>query len=46
MCLVDLDVNSGDVAIMLQLTPTRTINDLVGFNGVIDDDAVDDLARP
>ena len=41
VCLVDLDVNSGDVAIMLQLTPTRTINDLVGFNGVIDDGAVD-----
>ena len=34
VCLVDLDVNSGDVAIMLQLTPQRTINDLVGFNGV------------
>ena len=41
VCLVDLDVNSGDVAIMLQLTPSRTINDLVGFNGVIDDGAVD-----
>ena len=39
-CLVDLDVNSGDVAIMLQLTPQRTINDLVGFNGVIDAEGI------
>jgi len=40
VCLVDLDVNSGDVAIMLQLTPQRTINDLVGFNGVIDAEGI------
>ena len=39
-CLVDLDVSSGDVAIMLQLTPVRTINDLVGFNGVIDAEGI------
>lgn len=43
VCLVDLDVNSGDVAIMLQLNPTRTINDLAGFGGVIDDGAVDSV---
>lgn len=36
VCVVDLDVNSGDVAIMLQLTPQHTINDLAGFSGVID----------
>ncbi len=40
VCLVDLDVNSGDVAIMLQLTPQRTINDLAGFNGVIDAEGI------
>lgn len=40
VCLVDLDVNSGDVAIMLQLTPTRTINDLVAFGGQIDPEAL------
>lgn len=40
VCLVDLDVNSGDVAIMLQLNPTRTINDLVAFNGQIDPDSL------
>jgi pilus assembly protein CpaE len=39
-CLVDLDINSGDVAIMLQLTPQRTINDLVGFNGVIEAEGI------
>lgn len=40
VCVVDLDVNSGDVAIMLQLTPTRTINDVVAFNGVIDAEGI------
>ena len=43
VCLVDLDVNSGDVAIMLQLTPQRTINDLVGFNGVIDAEGISSI---
>lgn len=43
VCLVDLDVNSGDVAIMLQLTPSRTINDLVGFNGVIDAEGISSI---
>lgn len=40
VCLVDLDVNSGDVAIMLQLTPNRTINDLATFSGVIDAEGI------
>ncbi len=43
VCLVDLDVNSGDVAIMLQLTPHRTINDLAGFNGVIDAEGISSI---
>lgn len=43
VCLVDLDVNSGDVAIMLQITPQRTINDLVGFNGVIDAEGISSI---
>lgn len=43
VCLVDLDVNNGDIAIMLQLSPTRTINDLVAFNGVVDEGAVTSL---
>lgn len=40
VCLIDLDVNNGDVAIMLQLQPTRNINDLAAFGGVIDDGSV------
>jgi pilus assembly protein CpaE len=43
VCLIDLDVNSGDVAIMLQLTPARTINDLVAFNGMIDEGAIESI---
>ncbi|RYB95519.1 hypothetical protein EUA93_14915 [Nocardioides oleivorans] len=43
VCLVDLDVNSGDVALMLQLTPTRNVNDLVGFRGGIDEGAIESL---
>ena len=46
VCLVDLDVNNGDVAIMLQLTPMRTLNDLTAFRGEIDQDAVDTLVTP
>jgi pilus assembly protein CpaE len=43
VCLVDLDVNSGDVAIMLQLSPSRNVNDLVGFRGGIDEGAIESL---
>lgn len=46
VCLVDLDVNNGDVAIMLQLTPMRTLNDLAAFHGDIDTDAIDTLVTP
>ncbi len=46
VCLVDLDVNSGDVAIMLQLAPTRNVNDLVGFAGSIDEGAIESLLTP
>lgn len=43
VCLVDLDVSNGDVAIMLQVTPHRTVDDLVAFNGDIDVSAVESL---
>jgi pilus assembly protein CpaE len=46
VCIVDLDVNNGDVAIMLQLTPNRTLNDLAAFNGDIDVDAIETLVTP
>lgn len=46
VCLVDLDVNNGDVAIMLQLTPVRTLNDLAAFKGDIDPGAIETLVTP
>lgn len=46
VCLVDLDVNNGDVAIMLQLTPMRTLNDLAALRGEIDVDAIETLITP
>lgn len=36
VCLVDLDVHNGDVGLMLQIFPTRTLGDLRGFRGNID----------
>ena len=46
VCIVDLDVNNGDVAIMLQLTPMRTLNDLAAFHGDIDVDVIETLVTP
>ena len=46
VCIVDLDVNNGDVAIMLQLTPMRTLNDLAAFHGDVGVDAVETLVTP
>lgn len=46
VCIVDLDVNNGDIAIMLQLTPMRTLNDLAAFHGEIDVDAIETLVTP
>lgn len=43
VCLVDLDVHGGDVALMLQLNPTHQLNDLAAFNGMIDEGAVASL---
>ncbi|WP_210502486.1 AAA family ATPase [Nocardioides xinjiangensis] len=46
VCIVDLDVNNGDIAIMLQLTPMRTLNDLSAFHGDVDVEAVETLVTP
>jgi pilus assembly protein CpaE len=46
VCIVDLDVNNGDIAIMLQLTPMRTLNDLAAFHGDIGVDVVETLVTP
>jgi pilus assembly protein CpaE len=37
VCIVDLDVASGDVAIMLQLVPRRVLSDLSAIEGMIDE---------
>ena len=46
VCIVDLDVNNGDIAIMLQLTPMRSLNDLTAYHGEIDVDAIETLVTP
>ena len=40
VCIVDLDLAFGDVAIVMQLFPARTIADAVPLNGAIDSGAV------
>lgn len=43
VCLLDLDLAFGDVAIALQLFPTRTIADAVGLQNSLDETAVRSL---
>jgi pilus assembly protein CpaE len=43
VCLVDLDVQCGDVAIMLQLTPQRTLGDLDLIRGDVDTSGLESL---
>ena len=43
VCLVDLDVHCGDVAIMLQLTPEHSLADLTQLVGDIDTSGVESL---
>ena len=46
VCLVDFDLETGDVAIALQLDPTRTISDALGMQGGLDDRAMSSLVVP
>ena len=46
VCLVDLDLSFGDVAIALQLFPSHTIADAVSMGDRLDADAVDSLLTP
>lgn len=46
VCLLDLDVQCGDIAIMLQLSPTRSLSDLATFGAELDAEAVRSLAIP
>ncbi|KRF12636.1 AAA family ATPase [Nocardioides sp. Soil796] len=43
VCIVDLDVQCGDVAIMLQLTPMHTLADLTQLSGRIDPSGIESL---
>jgi pilus assembly protein CpaE len=43
VCIVDLDVQSGDVAIMLQISPRRVLSDLAGLEGLIDEQGIRSL---
>jgi pilus assembly protein CpaE len=46
VCLIDLDVEFGDVAISLQLTPTRSLADAVGMEPATYRDSIDALITP
>jgi len=46
VCLLDFDLETGDVAIALQLDPARTISDALGMQGGIDDRAMSSLVVP
>lgn len=46
VCLVDLDLAFGDVAIALQLFPAHTIADAVNLTGILDEAAVRSLLTP
>jgi pilus assembly protein CpaE len=46
VCIVDLDLAFGDVAIALQLFPSHTLADAVPLGGAIDDTAVAALLTP
>lgn len=45
VCVIDLDLAFGDVAIMLQLVPERTVADAIG-GGPLDETAVRSLVTP
>jgi pilus assembly protein CpaE len=46
VCLVDFDLETGDVAIALQLDPTRTVSDALGMQGGLDERALASLVVP
>lgn len=46
VCLLDLDLSFGDIAIALQLTPARTAIDAVAMSGSIDEVGVSSLVTP
>jgi pilus assembly protein CpaE len=43
VCVVDLDVNGGDVSLMLQLSPQQTLADLAGIAADLDTSGIESL---
>lgn len=43
VCLVDLDIEGGDAAVMLSLVPQHSLGDLAGISGPLDERAVESL---
>jgi pilus assembly protein CpaE len=46
VCLVDYDLETGDVAIALQLDPQKTVSDALGMQGGLDERALASLVVP
>lgn len=46
VCLLDYDLETGDVAIALQLDPSRTITDALGMQGSLDERGLAGLVVP
>jgi pilus assembly protein CpaE len=46
VCLLDYDLETGDVAIALQMDPTRTISDALGMQGGLDERTLSSLVVP
>lgn len=46
VCLVDLNLEFGDVAIALQVDPVRTISDALGMQGGLDRRAIESMVIP
>lgn len=46
VCLIDLDLGFGDVAITLQLFPARTLADAIPLESGLDADSLDSLLTP
>ena len=46
VCLLDFDLETGDVAIALQMDPTRTISDALGMQGGLDERTLASLVVP
>ncbi len=46
VCLVDFDLETGDIAIALQLDPSKTISDALGMQGGLDERALASLVVP